>query len=77
MGNKYCDRLICYLSDAVDSYSEIERLIEEDQLSKEEAAMVRMRVAVEKLERKVNKILEEPDRADHETLQSRATSCSS
>lgn len=65
MTYKYRESLITYLSEFPDSAGEIDRLRGDGILSKEEAVVVSMRVATTRLERKLNSILEKPDRLEH------------
>jgi len=61
MTYKYRESLITYLVEFPDSEGEIDRLRGDGILSREEAVVVSMRVAVTRLERKLNSILEKPD----------------
>lgn len=65
MTYEYRESLITYLSEFPDSAGELDRLRGDGILSREEAVMVSMRVAATRLEKKLNSILEKPDRLGH------------
>ena len=75
---KYKESLIAYLAEFPNSQHEIVQLREDGILSKEEAAVVALRVAAEKLEKTLDSILDRPQQRtgeQRERVQSCATSC--
>jgi len=61
MGDECKESLVNYLSDMPSSKTEIERLVADNILSKEEAAVLNMRIAVQKLEHQMDSVVEKAD----------------
>lgn len=73
MTNSYRESLICYLSQIPNGNDELERLLDTGLLTRVEAAVMRMRISVEKLDQRLDEAIEKSDRAErkciHEGLQ--------
>lgn len=77
MENNCKESLINYLSDLPSSKDEIDKLVGDQILSKEEAALLNMRVAAQKLDQKVNSLLQKANRALGEDADVGLDSCAS
>ncbi len=61
MNNGCKESLINYLSDIPSSKDEIEKLVFDRVISNEEAAILNMRIAAQKLDQKVNSLVEKAE----------------
>jgi hypothetical protein len=68
MDRNYRESLISFLSNHPSSRDEIEKLVGDNILSSEEAAVLNMRVAVQKLDKRIDSLLEKTEQEDHAGL---------